>query len=82
MNNLDYSVSSKCSTSDSNAIHLTGPYGDSDYLGPVECSPTGGGNIAYSSMTETTSQDSDGDGIPDSSDRCTHNSNQRCYKES
>ena len=30
----------------------------------------------------TTSQDSDRDGIPDSSDRCTHNSNQRCYKES
>ena len=47
------------------------------------------------SMTGTTTQDgdrgsssdsnrdgdSDGDGIPDSSDRCTHNSNRRCYKE-
>jgi hypothetical protein len=30
----------------------------------------------------TTTQDSDGDGIPDSSDRCASNSNQRCYKES
>jgi hypothetical protein len=29
----------------------------------------------------TTTQDRDGDGIPDSSDRCTHNSNPRCFKE-
>jgi hypothetical protein len=29
-----------------------------------------------------TEQDSDGDGIPDSSDRCDHNSNPRCYKDS
>jgi hypothetical protein len=27
------------------------------------------------------SDDGDGDGIPDSSDRCTHNSNPRCFKE-
>jgi hypothetical protein len=34
------------------------------------------------SMTgTTTAQDSDGDGIPDSSDRCTHNTNHRCFKE-
>ena len=33
-------------------------------------------------MTGTTNtQDSDRDGIPDSSDRCTHNSNPRCFKE-
>ena len=33
--------------------------------------------------TTTTTQDSDGDrdGIPDSSDRCIHNSNHRCFKE-
>jgi hypothetical protein len=33
--------------------------------------------------TTTQSRDSDGDsdGIPDSSDRCTHNSNPRCFKE-
>jgi hypothetical protein len=31
--------------------------------------------------TTTTTQDSDGDGIPDSSDKCIHNSNQRCFKE-
>ena len=35
-----------------------------------------------SSMTGATQdRDSDRDGIPDSSDRCTHNSNSRCYKE-
>jgi hypothetical protein len=34
------------------------------------------------SMTgTTTAQDSDADGIPDSSDRCTHNTNHRCFKE-
>ena len=33
------------------------------------------------SGTTTQSRDSDGDGIPDSSDRCTHNSNPRCFKE-
>ncbi|MDQ3836361.1 MAG: hypothetical protein M3270_05440 [Thermoproteota archaeon] len=27
------------------------------------------------------SQDGDGDGIPDSSDRWTHSSNPRCFKE-
>jgi hypothetical protein len=33
--------------------------------------------------TTTTQQDrdGDGDGIPDSSDKCTHNSNPRCFKE-
>jgi hypothetical protein len=41
-----------------------------------------------SPTTATTTQDSngdsrdgDGDGVPDSSDRCTHNSNPRCFKE-
>jgi hypothetical protein len=81
INNLDYSVYSNCSTSDGNPIHLSGPSVSSDYFGPVECSPIGGGSTASSSMTGT-KQDSDGDGIPDSSDRCANNSNTRCYKES
>ena len=37
-----------------------------------------------SSMTGTTKMvdsDGDGDGIPDSSDKCADNSNPRCYKE-
>jgi hypothetical protein len=42
--------------------------------GPVECSMTGGGGA-------DSNRDSDGDGIPDSSDKCTHNSNHRCFKE-
>jgi hypothetical protein len=45
----------------------------------------GEGNTASSSSmtgTNTTqNRDSDGDGIPDSSDKCTHNSNLRCFKE-
>jgi hypothetical protein len=66
------------------------------FEGAVECSSQGGGNTttaqqSSSSMTGTTttqqdrdgsnSRDSDGDGIPDSSDRCTHTSNPRCFKE-
>lgn len=53
--------------------------------GTVDCGSGGDTTAAQpsSSMTGTTTptQDSDGDGIPDSSDRCTHNSNQRCFKE-
>ena len=33
------------------------------------------------SGTTTQSRDSDRDGIPDSSDKCTHNSNPKCFKE-
>ena len=74
-------ILTSCSTSASNNIEIT-PAGDS-YSGPVECSNQGGGgNTTSSSMTGTTTkQDSDGDGIPDSSDNCTHNSNPRCFKE-
>jgi hypothetical protein len=53
--------------------------------GAVDCGIAGDTTTAQpssSSMTGTTTQqDSDGDGIPDSSDRCTHNSNPRCFKE-
>jgi hypothetical protein len=57
--------------------------------GPVECSSSqGGGTITQPTSTSpvtgtttTLDRDSDGDGIPDSSDRCTHNSNPRCFKE-
>jgi len=41
-------------------------FGDSK--GAVECSSQGGGNTAHSMTGTTTQQDSDGDGIPDSSD--------------
>jgi Thrombospondin type 3 repeat len=82
INNLDSSVSSPCRTVDSNSITLTYQNGRYEFNGPVECSSSqGGGNTASSSMTGT-AQDSDGDGIPDSSDNCSHNSNPRCFKES
>jgi len=83
-------ILTSCSTSASNSIRVLTPQGDlGDFSGPVECSSQGGGNNttqeSTSSMASGSSQDSDsdedGDGIPDSSDRCTHDSNPRCYKE-
>lgn len=41
--------------------------------GVVECSS--------SSIAGTTTQDTDGDGIPDAGDRCPHTSHLRCFKE-
>jgi len=51
--------------------------------GAVDCGVSGDTTTAQpsSSVTGTTAQDSDRDGIPDSSDRCIHNSNPRCFKE-
>jgi hypothetical protein len=68
-------------------IHLSTDGGNiGDYFpGVVNCElPSDTAAQPSSSMTGTTNtQDSDGDrdGIPDSSDRCTHNSNPRCFKE-
>jgi hypothetical protein len=52
----------------------------------VECSQGGGGTTQSSSSSMTgTTQDGDrggdGDGVPDSSDRCANNSNPRYFKE-
>jgi hypothetical protein len=76
------SISTSCSTSDDNLIDFLLGGIDLNFSGAVECSPSsqGGGNAA-SSMTGTTTQDSDSDGIPDSSDKCPHNSHHRCFKE-
>ncbi|MFL6484768.1 MAG: hypothetical protein ACJ70Z_08665 [Nitrososphaera sp.] len=64
-------------------IQISGGGGTIHFNGPVECIPSQAGrDTTHSSMTgTTTTQDSDGDGIPDSSDRCAHNSNPRCFKE-
>ncbi|HEY1249235.1 MAG TPA: hypothetical protein VGE97_09625 [Nitrososphaera sp.] len=58
------------------------------FSGPVECTSSQGEGATEdskqsSSTTAGSSQEHDGDrdGIPDSSDRCTHNSNHRCFKE-
>lgn len=83
LGNTGYSVSSACSTSDTNSISLSLEDLTVQFGGEVECSTGGGGGntASSSSMTGTSAQDSDGDGIPDSSDRCAHNSNHRCFKE-
>jgi Thrombospondin type 3 repeat len=87
---VSYLISTSCSTSANNDISLINTEGggeELDFSGPVECSSSssqggGGGNTTSSSMTGTTTQqDSDGDGIPDSSDNCPHNSHHRCFKE-
>ena len=80
-------ITAPCSTSETNNIQV----GTYTFIGPVECfSSEGGGDTtaqpsssspSMTGATTTTQQDSDRDGIPDSSDRCTHNSNPRCFKE-
>jgi len=91
IDNVYYSANSLCSTSQTNSITLSNSLGRQSYEGPVECTSSQGerGNTTTadatmqpsSSMTTGTAQDSDGDGIPDSSDRCANNSNTKCFKE-
>ena len=74
-------IETSCSTSATNSILV-----DEDlYRGAVECEPVGDTTVQPSSpvtgTTTTTTKDIDGDGKPDSSDRCPHNSNPRCFKE-
>jgi hypothetical protein len=92
-----FSVLADCSTSNDgvlNPVNFNTYYrtesgqAQTSFNGVVECSSSqGGGNTtatqqsSSSSMTAGSSQDSDSDGIPDSSDNCTHNSNPRCFKE-
>jgi hypothetical protein len=77
-------IYSSCSTSESNSITTHFSSGNEPFTGGVECSlgdnTTTTQQSSSSSMTGG-SQDRDGDGIPDSSDKCTHNSNPRCFKE-
>ena len=69
-------MSSECSTSNINDISIMFTENGADFgtfHGAVECS-LGGGETSDS-------KDGDGDGIPDSSDNCPHNSHHRCFKE-
>ena len=75
-------MSSECSTSNINDISIMFTENGADFgtfHGAVECSQ---GGDTQSMTGSSQDRDSDGDGIPDSSDRCVSNSNQRCYKES
>ena len=80
-------ISTTCSGSNENSIDVYNEdYGSilGTFSGAVECSQGGGttqSSSSPSSATGATTQDSDRDGIPDSSDRCNHNSNPRCFKE-
>ena len=90
-----YAISTPCSTSNdggtlSSVNILILDALSNTFKGVVECSPSQGGEnattTAQPSSTSattgtTTAQDSDGDGIPDSSDKCPHNSEHRCFKE-
>jgi Thrombospondin type 3 repeat len=51
--------------------------------GVVECSSQGGGTTIQQSSSSMTgsSQDGDGDGIPNANDNCPNIPNTRCYKE-
>jgi hypothetical protein len=85
-------ILTSCSTSNTNSIDVINEEAGiyiGDFSGPVECSSQGGDTTtpeqqSSSSMTGSSQDrdsDGDGDGIPDSSDKCPHNSNHRCFKE-
>jgi len=82
-----------CSTSNGNPIDIGflghGPAGFGTFHGAVDCSQRGGGDTttqtttqqSSSSITGTTTQDRDGDRIPDANDNCPNLPHTRCYKE-
>jgi hypothetical protein len=80
-------IITSCSTSDTNSINVYTPsqYEFTNFQGAVDCSQGGGGDTttqqSASSMSGTTAQDGDGDGIPDANDNCPNLPNIRCYKE-
>ena len=74
-----------CSTSNGNSIEVgflgQGPAGFGTFNGAVDCSQRGGDTTTQSfSMTGTT-QDGDGDGIPNANDNCPNLPHTRCFKE-
>jgi hypothetical protein len=52
------------------------------FQGQMDCITVINNDAQSSSLTGSSQdRDGDGDGIPDSTDRCTHNSNPRCFKD-
>jgi hypothetical protein len=78
----DFSGAVECSSSSSQGgdttSHATQPSSSSSLTGSSQGTDRGSSNSTDSSSN---SKDGDSDGIPDSSDKCTHNSNPRCFKE-
>ena len=80
-----------CSTSNENSIEVGflghGPGDFGNFKGAVDCPQGGGGDTttpqssSSSSMTGTTTQDGDGDGIPNANDNCPNLPHTRCFKE-
>ena len=71
-----YVMSTACSTFEDNKIDvlvMDGPH--TEYSGPVECSPAGGG------ADRNSDGDGDGDGIPNANDNCPNLPHTRCFKE-
>src|SRR5215212_6481851 len=83
----DMNIVTSCDTSDDTILlGELGAFGI--FNGDVECSSSssqegrgGADTTTQSSTMAGTSQDGDSDGIPDSSDKCTHSSNPRCFKD-
>ncbi len=84
-------IDASCSTSNGNPIEVgflgRDPGGFGNFNGAVDCSQRGGGDTttpqssSSSSMTGTTTQDGDGDGIPNANDNCPNLPHTRCFKE-
>jgi hypothetical protein len=86
-----YQILAQCSTSNdgaSNPVSISTWYTAQssvnirNFNGVVECSQGGDTTTPQSSSSMTgTTQDGDGDGVPNSSDRCHNTPNPRCFKE-
>ena len=81
-------IVTSCSTSNGNVINIgflgQGLNNFGTFYGAVDCSSQGGGDTttqSSSSITGTTQQDRDGDGILDANDNCPNLPYTRCYKE-
>ncbi|MFL6484952.1 MAG: hypothetical protein ACJ70Z_09595, partial [Nitrososphaera sp.] len=76
---MQFAMSSGCSTLNLNYISFNFAVSGNefgDFHGEVACSQGGG-----IQSTAVSSQNSDGDGVPDSSHRCLNTSHPRCFKE-